>query len=121
MEFSNHKSIFRQIADNITDKVLNGTYAPGEKIPSVREQAMEMGVNPNTIMRTYTELQAENIIDNRRGVGFFVNEGARAHIFKKRKAEFYSQVIPEFLRQASLVGISEDELVDHFKKLKQKT
>jgi DNA-binding transcriptional regulator YhcF (GntR family) len=79
---------------------------------------MEMGVNPNTIMRTYTELQAENIIDNRRGVGFFVNEGAREHIFRKRRVEFYAQVIPEFLRQASLVGISTDDLVGHIKKLK---
>ena len=57
MEFQNGKSIFLQIADSITTKLVSGEFAAGEKIPSVRELASEMGVNPNTIMRTYSELK----------------------------------------------------------------
>ncbi|TDI71601.1 MAG: GntR family transcriptional regulator, partial [Bacteroidetes bacterium] len=54
----------------------NQQVQPGDKIPSVRELAAETGVNPNTIVRTYSELQSQQIIDNKRGVGFFVNPEA---------------------------------------------
>ena len=110
MKFQPTKGIFLQIADNICEKVLNDTFAPGTKIPSVRELALETGVNPNTIVRAYSELQAREIIENRRGIGFFVNPEAKQVIHKRKKAEFFDQVLPEFVRQASLLGISTDEL-----------
>ncbi|MDA0194286.1 MAG: GntR family transcriptional regulator [Bacteroidetes bacterium] len=117
MEFNNNKSIFLQIADNITEKVVNGTFPPGEKIPSVRELAADLGVNPNTIMRTYNELQAMKIIDNKRGIGFFVNPDARETILEQKKSEFFDHVLPQFLHQAKLVGISIPELKKHIDKL----
>ncbi len=113
MEFQNGKSIFLQIADTITDKVVRGEFPAGEKIPSVRELASEMGVNPNTIMRTYSELQAMSIIENQRGIGYFVNPDAQRLILQGKKEEFFSKVLPEFLRQASLLGITSNELKNH--------
>ena len=113
MEFQNGKSIFLQIADTITDKVVRGEYAAGEKIPSVRELASEMGVNPNTIMRTYSELQTMNIIENQRGIGYFVNADAQTIILEGKKADFFKKVLPEFLKQASLLGISSEDLKKH--------
>jgi DNA-binding transcriptional regulator YhcF (GntR family) len=110
MEFQPNKGIFLQIADNICEKILNGTYQPGDKIPSVRELAAETGVNPNTIVRTYSELQSLNIIDNKRGIGFFVNPEAKRIILKRKKDEFFNKVLPEFLHQANLLGISADDL-----------
>ncbi|MEM7110525.1 MAG: GntR family transcriptional regulator [Bacteroidota bacterium] len=113
MEFQNGKSIFLQIADTITDKVVSGEFPAGEKIPSVRELASEMGVNPNTIMRTYSELQAMSIIENQRGIGYFVNPEAQKIILNGKKDEFFNKVLPEFLRQASLLGITSSELKKH--------
>lgn len=113
MQFQDGKSIFLQIADSITEKVVSGEYPPGEKIPSVRELAAAMGVNPNTVMRTYSELQAMNIIENQRGIGYFVNAEAKKIILKDKKQEFFTKVLPEFLKQASLLGISTDELKKH--------
>ncbi|HEX7016608.1 MAG TPA: GntR family transcriptional regulator [Cyclobacteriaceae bacterium] len=110
MQFNNDKSIFLQIADSITDKVLSGVYPTGEKIPSVRELAAEMGVNPNTVMRTYNELQSMNIIDNKRGIGYFVNPEAPKIIRKQRREIFFQKVLPEFTRQAALLGITFSEL-----------
>lgn len=117
MEFQNGKSIFLQIADTITEKVVSGEFAAGEKIPSVRELAAEMGVNPNTIMRTYSELQAMNIIENQRGIGYFVNPDAQKIILQGKKKEFFQKVLPEFLKQAALLGISADELKKHIETL----
>ena len=113
MQFDNGKSIFLQIADTITEKVVSGEFPAGGKIPSVRELAAEMGVNPNTIMRTYSELQAMNIIENQRGIGYFVHPEAQRIILKDKKQEFFNKVLPEFLKQASLLGITSDELKKH--------
>ena len=113
MQFQNGKSIFLQIADTITEKVVSGEFAAGEKIPSVRELAAALGVNPNTVMRTYSELQAMNIIENQRGIGYFVNAEAQKIILKGKKEEFFNKVLPEILRQAALLGITTDELKKH--------
>jgi len=113
MQFENGKSIFLQIADTITEKVVSGEFPAGEKIPSVRELAAAMGVNPNTVLRTYSELQAMNIIENQRGIGYFVNPDAAKIILKGKKEEFFNKVLPEFLKQAALVGITADELRKH--------
>ncbi|MGK7390113.1 MAG: GntR family transcriptional regulator [Candidatus Cyclobacteriaceae bacterium M2_1C_046] len=117
MEFQNGKSIFLQIADTITDKVVSGEFQAGEKIPSVRELASQMGVNPNTIMRTYSELQAMSIIENQRGIGYFVNPDAQNIILEAKKKEFFEKVLPDFLKQASLLGISSEELKAHLQTL----
>ena len=117
MEFDNNKSIFLQIADTISEKVIRGAYPPGEKIPSVRELAEELGVNPNTVMRTYNELQAANIIDNKRGIGYFVNADAQKIILQRKKSDFFKKVLPDFIRQAALLGITSSDLKKHLEKL----
>lgn len=118
MEFQNGKSIFLQIADSIAEKVVSGEFPVGEKIPSVRELASQMGVNPNTIMRTYSELQAMNIIENQRGIGYFVNPEAQNIILEGKKKEFFDKTLPEFIRQAELLGITADDLQKHITTLK---
>ncbi|PZR03372.1 MAG: GntR family transcriptional regulator [Flavobacterium psychrophilum] len=117
MEFNNNKSIFLQIADSLTDQIANGLLAPGEKIPSVRELAADMGVNPNTIMRTYNELQSADIIENKRGIGYFVNVEARNKIMERKKEEFFRDVLPGFIKQASLLGITSSDLKKHLEQL----
>jgi DNA-binding transcriptional regulator YhcF (GntR family) len=117
MEFDNNKSIFLQIADTLSERVVKGVYPAGEKIPSVRELAADLGVNPNTIMRTYNELQTASIIENRRGIGYFVHKDAPKIIFQRKKSEFFSTVLPEFLRQAALVGITSSDLKKYLEKL----
>jgi GntR family transcriptional regulator len=119
MEFRDSKGIFQQIADNICDKIISGEYPIESKIPSVRELASMMGVNHNTIMRTYMELQRENIITNQRGIGFNVSDKAPELIINLRKKEFFSEQLPEFIRIVKLLNISNEELqplFDHLNK-----
>ncbi len=114
MEFKNTKSIFLQIADNISEKVLEGKYLPGEKIPSVRDLASEMGVNPNTVMRTYSELQTRGIIDNKRGVGYYVGSVAIEIIHRWKRKEFFETDLPLIVRQTRILGITFEELKPYF-------
>jgi DNA-binding transcriptional regulator YhcF (GntR family) len=112
MDFQPNKGIFLQIADSIIEKILNDEYPIGSKIPSVRELAGKTGVNPNTIVRSYSELQSRNIIDNKRGVGFFVNSEAKKVIQKKKREQFFNEILPEFVKQANLLNISLEEITD---------
>ena len=114
MEFINTKGIYLQIADSISEKVMEGKYPPGEKIPSVRDLASEIGVNPNTVMRTYTELQTRGIIDNKRGVGYYVSNEALNIIQKWKREEFFSVELPLIVKQTKILGITFEELKPYF-------
>ena len=69
MDFNQNKPIYLQIADSICEKILSGEYLPQERILSVRELGISLGVNPNTIARVYEHLQGMEIIYNKRGIG----------------------------------------------------
>jgi GntR family transcriptional regulator len=114
MEFKNTKGIFLQIADNISEKVIEGKYSPGEKIPSVRDLATEIGVNPNTVMRTYAELQSRGIIENKRGVGYYVSGGAENIILQWKRKEFFENELPLIIRQTRILGITIKDLEPYF-------
>jgi len=119
MEFKDSKGIFQQIADNLCDRIVSGEFSPGEKLPSVREQAASLGVNQNTIMRTYSELQREDIINNKRGVGYFIGENAANKILKTRKQDFFEQILPEFMHQIEILKISKTEVLPLITKLEE--
>lgn len=120
MEFQNGKSIFSQIGDRITDQIVNGELQPGKKIPSIRDLAEQMGVNPHTIMRSYNELQALKIIENQRGIGYFVGSKALDIILEGKRDEFFSTTLPNFLKVAGQLGISNDELKKYIDKTRTK-
>ena len=114
MEFKNTKGIFLQIADSISEKVIAGDYPPGEKIPSVRDLATEMGVNPNTVMRTYSELQTRGIIDNKRGVGYYVSSEAVQIVRDWKRKEFFETDLPLIVKQIKMLDITFAELKPYF-------
>lgn len=72
MEFNSNKAIYLQISDIICEKILSGELKADDRIPSVREYGASIGVNPNTVMRTYEKLTNEGIIYNKRGIGYFI-------------------------------------------------
>lgn len=119
MEFRNQKGIFQQIGDNICDRILSGELKSADKIPSVREQAANLGVNHNTIMKSYTELQRDSIIENKRGIGYFVTEKASEQIINIRRQEFFKYQMPEFIKQVGLLKISKSDLKQLIEKLEE--
>jgi len=115
MEFNNNQPIFIQIANLICRRVLNGTYKPDNRIPSVRELGVETEVNPNTVMRSYERLQNGGIIYNKRGIGYFISLDAPENIQKQRYAAFMHEELPVIFREMQLLGISIDDLIDSYK------
>ena len=119
MEFKNKKGIFQQIADNLCDRILSGEFKVGDKVPSVREQAVTLGVNHNTIVRTYNELLRDEIVINKRGIGYFVAEQAHEQIRNVRRQEFFEQTLPEIIYQVDLLKIRTSDVEELITKLKE--
>ena len=115
MKFKESKSIYLQIADRINDEILQGQYAEEGRIPSVREYAATVEVNANTVVRTYDYLQGQEIIYNKRGIGYFVSEGAKDRIITLRKDMFLHEELPEFFRQVSALDIPIKEIEKMYK------
>ena len=112
MEYSEHKPIYLQNVDLMQEKILQGDWREEERIPSVREMGAMVGVNPNTIVRSYQLLEAQEIIYNKRGLGYFVKEGAVARIKENMKSEFIANELPQFKTKAAMLGITKEELVE---------
>ena len=110
MEFKSHKPIFLQIAEHICDEILGGRYPEGERLPSVREYAADVEVNVNTVVRSYDWLSQKEIIFNRRGMGYFVGEGAAEHIRQSLRETFFKETLQELLRQMEKLGITVEEV-----------
>ncbi|MEI6681625.1 MAG: GntR family transcriptional regulator [Bacteroidota bacterium] len=115
MNFSENQSIYIQITGFIKEQVLLGKWEPEEKIPSVRDLAAELQVNPNTVMRAYDFLQQEGIIYNRRGIGNHLAADARERILASRRETFLQTEIPAFFRNMYLLAIGFDELEWRYK------
>lgn len=110
MNYPTNQAIFIQIADRICDRVLSGEYVADSRIPSVRELAVEMEVNPNTVMRSFERLQANDIIYNKRGIGYFVSAEAAGKIRRMRHNQFVEEVLPSLFKEMQLLDVGIEEL-----------
>ena len=113
MEFSESKGIYLQIADQIRERILQGDWQPGERIPSIRELAVELGVNPNTVTKSYQALMDREIITNQRGRGYFVNDNATERVLDEMRTEFLRDELPRVFRAMRLLDIGMDELAEY--------
>lgn len=99
-----------QIADRIGDEILQDVYAEESRIPSVREYAVLVEVNVNTVLRSFDYLQNQQIIYNKRGLGYFVCTDAKARVLALKRNYFLQHEWPETARQIKLLGLSLEEL-----------
>ncbi|GAB3178351.1 GntR family transcriptional regulator [Telluribacter humicola] len=116
MEFKDKQSIYIQIADYVCEQIVLGQWPPGERIPSVRDLAAMLEVNPNTVMRTYDFLQSQEIIYNRRGIGYSASDNAQTLILAYRRERFLESELPEFFKAMYLLNISMEELQTRYEK-----
>ena len=114
MDFGTDKAIYLQITDYICEQILNGRWKAGERVVSVRELATALEVNPNTVMRSYNELADRNIIDNKRGIGFFVGPDAPELIRTEQRAAFIHDELPRIFKKMRLLNISLEEITSHY-------
>lgn len=110
MEFKENPAIYIQIAEYVCEQILLKKWKLGDRIISIRELAVQMEVNPNTVQRAYDFLQQLTIISNKRGVGYFVEEEAMQRILDFRKEQFIEHELPVFLRNIFLLKIDFKEI-----------
>jgi len=115
MEFKDNEAIYLQIAAFVCDNILTGKWAAGQKILSVRDLAVELEVNPNTVMRSYEFLQAQEIVYNKRGLGLFVADDGFEKVKAYRKENFVQQNLPEFFKNIYLLDISMEDISRQYK------
>ncbi|CDN30983.1 Transcriptional regulator, GntR family [Mucinivorans hirudinis] len=112
MDFKDNRPIYLQIAALVCARIVEGEWQ--ERIPSVRDLGSELGVNPNTCMRSYEYLTREDIIVIKRGIGYFVAEGAREKIVAMQRREFIEDTLPDIFAQMRSLGITIEELIKFY-------
>lgn len=110
MEFQDKQAIYLQIADYICEKILRKVWNDNDKIPSVRELAVNIEVNPNTVIRAYTFLEDQAIIFKQRGVGYFISQDAYNKTLRLKKEVFLKQDLPFLFNALELLKIDFSEL-----------
>jgi len=121
MQFRESIAIYLQIADYILERILLKQWRTDERIPAVRELAVQVEVNPNTVMRTYEFLQGQNIIYNQRGIGYFVAPDAIKNATQYRRTEFIEKELPNIFRNMFMLDMDIDELKTRYEKFKKQT
>ncbi len=110
MEFRENQAIYLQIAEHMCENVLAGSWKPGERIPSIREMAETIQVNPNTVMRTYGYMEDQGIIQNQRGIGYFLREDAYETTRELKRRTFISRDLPQVFRTMDLLRLGMGDL-----------
>lgn len=110
MEFNDNLPIYIQIMNLIKTKMVSGEICGGDKLPSVREFSKELKVNPNTIQRTYQELEREDLVFTQRGMGTFVTEDIG--IIKRLKKDMAGTIVNNFIVEMEKIGFGPNEIVE---------
>lgn len=108
-DFEASKPIYMQIAEQLYKKLVRKEIKPGDKLLSVREMAVQSGVNPNTIQRAYSEMERMGIVETRRGQGTFIIEDEG--IVDTLRSQFQSEVINTFVQSMRELGYTEEDML----------
>lgn len=108
-EFHATKPIYLQVADRICYSIVRGEIRSGDKLPSVREMAVEMGVNPNTIQRTYAEIERDGIVETKRGQGTFVKNDPA--LIASLRMRIQTEIMETFVENMKEIGLSKPEML----------
>ncbi len=120
MDFHETQAIYQQVADHVCEMILRRVWPESERIPSVREMAMDLQVNPNTVNKGYAYLQDQKLIYNQRGIGYFVAEGALERTRAIKRAGFFETELPRAFKTMHLLDISPQEIVDRYNEYRRK-
>ncbi len=114
IDFLPDKPIYQQLIERISGEIIRGTLKPGEKLPSVRDYAVEAGVNANTMQRVYKELEQMEITETKRGQGSFVTVDEKK--ISLLRDEMKDQLVTAFIQNTKAFGFTTDEIVQHLQR-----
>jgi GntR family transcriptional regulator len=111
-EWNDSQPIYRQLRDRVVAMILDGVLKEGDPLPSVRNVAAEYRVNPLTVLKSYQQLADEGLVASRRGLGMFVNPGAREQLLRNERQRFLGEEWPRVLETIARLGLKKEELLD---------
>jgi GntR family transcriptional regulator len=109
--WSDDQPIYRQLRDRMVATILEGAIAEGEALPSARTVSAEYRINHLTVLKAYQELSDEGIVENRRGVGLFVNPGARERLLRTERRRFLEEEWPRIRSVIQRLGLKPQDLL----------
>lgn len=111
-EWNDSQPIYRQLRDRVVAMILDGLLAEGEALPSVRNVAAEHRVNPLTVLKSYQQLVDEGFVEKRRGLGMFINPGARDLLLRAERQRFLAERWPAIVATIHRLGLKARDLLD---------
>lgn len=110
-DWDNSQPIYRQLRDRVVAMILDGVLNEGDPLPSVRNVAAEYRVNPLTVLKGYQQLVDEQLVEKRRGLGMFINAGARNLLLQGERQKFLSEDWPKIRATIQRLGLEPAELL----------
>lgn len=110
MDFNNNIPIYLQVMHSIKEQITSGKLLPGDKLPSSREYSQQLGLNFNTVARVYKELEMENIVFTKRGLGTFITESTEK--IEEIRFEMANELIDNFIKGMEKMGFSKKDMVN---------
>ena len=105
IEWNDNQPIYRQLRDLVVQRVLDGTFAEGEAVPSVRQVASDYNINHLTVAKAYQELVDGGLLEKKRGLGMYVITGAREALSKNEQQKFLEEELPAFAQRIKMLGL----------------
>ena len=110
-EFNDSQPIYRQLRDRVVAMILDGVLKEGDPLPSVRSVGAELRVNPLTVLKSYQQLVDEKLVESRRGLGMFINAGAREILLQGERQKFLAEEWPRVSATIQRLGLTAEELL----------
>jgi GntR family transcriptional regulator len=110
-EWNDSQPIYRQLRDRVVVMILDGVLKEGDSLPSVRNVAAEYRVNPLTVLKGYQQLVDEQLVESKRGLGMFINAGARNLLLQGERQTFLTEHWPRVHATIQRLGLTPDELL----------
>jgi GntR family transcriptional regulator len=111
-EWNDSQPIYRQLRDRVVAMILDGVLTEGDPLPSVRTVAAEYRVNPLTVLKGYQQLVDEGLVESRRGLGMFINTGARSSLMRGEREKFLAEEWPRVCATIQRLGLTAEELLN---------
>src|ERR1700736_1402186 len=108
--------VYRQLIDQVQAAIASGNLKPGDQLPTVRLVAVELAINPNTVLRAYREMEIRGILDTQQGTGTFISDRPAEDSDDSRQRQL-TQLVSEFISRAGAAGLTVDELINALKQL----
>jgi len=111
-EWNDSQPIYRQLRDRVVAMILDGVLKEGDPLPSVRNVAAEYRVNPLTVLKGYQQLVDDGLVETRRGLGMFINSGARDLLLQGERQKFLAEEWPRITATIQRLGLKTEDLLD---------